>query len=53
METYLVCNKCKGDTLSQVSDEAAAKGFDTHCWDCDAPSNKVEIPFPQEDDLPG
>ena len=48
--TYLVCCKCGGDHLSMVADHHARMGYDTHCWDCKVPSNKVEVPFPADDE---
>ena len=42
-EKYLVCNKCKGDTVGACSQADGQKGFDIYCFDCESPSNKTLV----------
>lgn len=48
-DQYLVCNKCKGDTIGACSQADGQKGFDIYCFDCEAPSNKTLMGAPQCD----
>ena len=47
-DTMFVCHRCHGDHLGGCSDSAEAKGFNVHCFDCDLPAHKVEVPFPAD-----